>query len=228
MGYFAVPYDIHFDDTMAYGSHHFLTNFKFQCAGREHLLFSPDVFDVPEFRRDFDQVLLLTYEGYSRNLAPANLGDRLAVLTTLEERGAVSIRFCFRTLKSDGTPVACGFQTVLCADRTSGALCSFPDSFLRCFDSLSGIFERAGARSFRDCVLQGGSALKEVFPESIRALAKSLLADPASLGTSRVVSLEGRRRRVLPRVPTRWCCRRARRHFCSPDRVRLSQGSISN
>ncbi|GEL68810.1 type I polyketide synthase [Myxococcus virescens] len=191
MGYFAVPYDIHFDDTMAYGSHHFLTNFKFQCAGREHLLFSPDVFDVPEFRRDFDQVLLLTYEGYSRNLAPANLGDRLVVLTTLEERGAVSIRFCFRTLKSDGTPVACGFQTVLCADRTSGALCSFPESFLRCFDSLSGIFERAGARSFRDCVQQGGSALKEVFPESIRALAKSLLADPASLGTSRVVSLEG-------------------------------------
>ncbi|NOK00067.1 MULTISPECIES: type I polyketide synthase [Myxococcus] len=191
MGYFAVPYDIHFDDTMAYGSHHFLTNFKFQCAGREHLLFSPDVFDVPEFRRDFDQVLLLTYEGYSRNLAPANLGDRLVVLTTLEERGAVSIRFCFRTLKSDGTPVACGFQTVLCADRTSGALCSFPESFLRCFDSLSGIFERARARSFRDCVQQGGSALKEVFPESIRALAKSLLADPASLGTSRVVSLEG-------------------------------------
>lgn len=191
MGYFAVPYDIHFDDTMAYGSHHFLTNFKFQCAGREHLLFSPDVFDVPEFRRDFDQVLLLTYEGYSRNLAPANLGDRLVVLTTLEERGAVSIRFCFRTLKSDGTPVACGFQTVLCADRTSGALCSFPESFLRCFDSLSGIFERAGARSFRDCVQQGGSALKEVFPESLRALAKSLLADPASLGTSRVVSLEG-------------------------------------
>ncbi|QDE90373.1 polyketide synthase [Myxococcus xanthus] len=191
MGYFAVPYDIHFDDTMAYGSHHFLTNFKFQCAGREHLLFSPDVFDVPEFRRDFDQVLLLTYEGYSRNLAPANLGDRLVVLTTLEERGAVSIRFCFRTLKSDGTPVACGFQTVLCADRTSGALCSFPESFLRCFDSLSGIFERAGERSFRDCVQQGGSALKEVFPESIRALAKSLLADPASLGTSRVVSLEG-------------------------------------
>ncbi|NVJ05183.1 SDR family NAD(P)-dependent oxidoreductase [Myxococcus sp. AM001] len=191
MGYFAVPYDIHFDDTMAYGSHHFLTNFKFQCAGREHLLFSPDVFDVPEFRRDFDQVLLLTYEGYSRNLAPANLGDRLVVLTTLEERGEVSIRFCFRTFKSDGTPVACGFQTVLCADRTSGALCSFPESFLRCFDSLSGIFERAGARSFRDCVQQGGSALKDVFPEPLRALAKSLLADPASLGTSRVVSLEG-------------------------------------
>ncbi|AEI66904.1 type I polyketide synthase [Corallococcus macrosporus] len=190
MGYFAVPYDIHFDDTMAYGSHHFLTNFKFQCAGREHLLFSPDVFDVPEFRRDFDRVLLLTYEGYSRNLAPANLGDRLVVLTTLEERGEVSLRFCFRTLKSDGTPVACGFQTVLCADRTSGALCAFPQSFLRCFDSLAGIFEQAGARSFKECVQQGGSALKDVFPEPIRALAKSLLADPASLGTSRVVSTE--------------------------------------
>ncbi|WP_426751920.1 SDR family NAD(P)-dependent oxidoreductase [Myxococcus sp. Y35] len=190
MGFFAVPYDIHFDDTMAYGSHHFLTNFKFQCAGREHLLFSPAVFDVPEFRRDFDQVLLLTYEGYTRNLASASLGDRLVVLTTLEERGEVSIRFCFRTLKSDGTPVACGYQTVLCADRTSGALCPFPESFQRCFESLSGIFEAAAPKSFRDRAQQGGAAIKALFSEDIQALAKALLADPASLGTSRVVSMD--------------------------------------
>ncbi len=190
MGFFAVPYDIHFDDTMAYGSHHFLTNFKFQCAGREHLLFSPAVFDVPEFRHDFDQLLLLTYEGYSRNLAPASLGDRLVVLTTLEERGEVSIRFCFRTLKSDGTPVACGYQTVLCADRVHGALRPFPESFLRCFESLSDIVEAPSPRSFRDRAQQGGSAIKELFPEAIQALARTLLADPAALGTARVVATE--------------------------------------
>ncbi|WNG33258.1 SDR family NAD(P)-dependent oxidoreductase [Archangium violaceum] len=187
MGFFAVPYDIHFDDTMAYGSHHFLTNFKFQCAGREHLLFSPHFFEVPEFRRDFERVLLLTYEGYSRNLAPAALGDRLVVLTSLEERGEVSLRFCFRTLKSDGTPVACGYQTVLCADKELGTLRAFPESFQRCLEAMTRIHEPEAPQSFRDRVLRGGAAINELFPEGIRQLAKNLLADPASLGTSRLV-----------------------------------------
>ncbi|MGE6757427.1 SDR family NAD(P)-dependent oxidoreductase [Corallococcus interemptor] len=188
MDFFAVPYDIHFDDTMAYGSHHFLTNFKFQCAGREHLLFSPHAFEEPGFRRDFDQVLLLTYEGYSRNLAPAALGDRLVVLTTLEARGEVSLRFCFRTLKSDGTPVACGYQTVLCADR-QGTLRAFPESFQRSFEALASIHEPAGAKSFRDLALQGGSGVQALFPEAVRELARSLLADTAPRGVSRTVHL---------------------------------------
>ncbi|MCP3098834.1 SDR family NAD(P)-dependent oxidoreductase [Myxococcus sp. K15C18031901] len=187
MGYFAVPYEIHFDDTMAYGSHHFLTNFKFQCAGREHLLFSPHFFEEPGFRRDFDRVLLLTYEGYSRNLAPANLGDRLVVLTSFEERGEVSVRFCFRTLKRDGTPVACGYQTVLCADRETGALCAFPPSFLPCFESLAGMFEPGEGASFRDRVLRGGSGVTELFPESVKRLSRELLAEPAALGLGRRV-----------------------------------------
>ncbi|QAT83687.1 polyketide synthase type I [Corallococcus coralloides] len=188
MDFFAVPYDIHFDDTMAYGSHHFLTNFKFQCAGREHLLFSPHAFEEPEFRRDFDQVLLLTYEGYSRNLAPAVLGDRLIILTSLEERGEVSLRFCFRTLKSDGTPVACGYQTVLCADR-QGKLRAFPESFQRSFESLAALHEPAGPKSFRDLALQGGGGVQALFPEAVRELARTLLADTAPRGVSRTVRL---------------------------------------
>ncbi|MBN9687070.1 MULTISPECIES: type I polyketide synthase [unclassified Corallococcus] len=188
MDFFAVPYDIHFDDTMAYGSHHFLTNFKFQCAGREHLLFSPHAFEEPEFRRDFDQVLLLTYEGYSRNLAPAALGDRLIILTSLEERGEVSLRFCFRTLKSDGTPVACGYQTVLCADR-QGVLRAFPASFQRSFESLAALHEPSGPKSFRDLALQGGAGVQALFPEAVRELARTLLADTAPRGVSRTVRL---------------------------------------
>ncbi|MCE9667707.1 SDR family oxidoreductase [Myxococcus stipitatus] len=201
MGYFAVPYEIHFDDTMAYGSHHFLTNFKFQCAGREHLLFSPHFFEEPGFRRDFDRVLLLTYEGYSRNLAPANLGDRLVVLTSFEERGEVGIRFCFRTLKRDGTPVACGYQTVLCADRESGALCAFPSSFLPCFDSLSGMFEPEGGTSFRDRVLRGGTGVTELFPESVKQLARRLLDEPTSQGFGRVVDAHPAAPRPSPEAP---------------------------
>lgn len=182
MGFFAVPYEVHFDDTMAYGSHHFLTNFKFQCAGREHLLFSSYFFEVPEFRKDFDDVLLLTHEAYSRNLAPAQLGDRLVVLTSIEARGEVSFRFCFRTLRGDGLPVACGFQTVLVASRADGALTPFPASFQRCLDALRGMDEPSPNDSFRDRVLRGGTEVNRLFPEEIRQLARRQRAESGTVG----------------------------------------------
>ncbi len=190
MDFFAVPYQIHFDDTMAYGSHHFLTNFKFQCAGREHLLFDPRFFEDAAFRHAFDQVLLLTHEAYSRNLAPAMLGERLVVLTTLEERGEVSVRFCFRTLKRDGTPVACGFQSILCADRTTGNIVPFPDAFRRCFEQLAGIHQPDTTPSFRDRVLRGGRMTSALFDDAVKRLASTLLATPEALAGPRVVTLD--------------------------------------
>ncbi|HJZ53782.1 MAG TPA: hypothetical protein VKE74_02430 [Gemmataceae bacterium] len=39
---FVHRHQIHFDDTMTYGSHHFLTTLRFQCAAREALLFRAD------------------------------------------------------------------------------------------------------------------------------------------------------------------------------------------
>ncbi len=76
MSYFAMPYRVLFHDTMAYGSHHFMTNFKFQCVIREHLLFDKSL-DVTtsEGKREFDKVILLTREGYCRNLAPVRVGE---------------------------------------------------------------------------------------------------------------------------------------------------------
>ena len=38
--FYALPYRVLFHDTMAYGTQHFLTNFKLQCEARERLLFS--------------------------------------------------------------------------------------------------------------------------------------------------------------------------------------------
>ena len=173
MNAFLVPYEIHFDDTMAYGSHHFLTNFKFQCSGREHLLFSDALYRDPAFREDFDKVILYTAEAYSRNLGPAQLGDRLSVLTTVEERTAIGLRFCFRTLREDGEPVACGYQTVLCASRVSGQIVAFPASFNRCFDQVSAIVEPTEELSFRERVHRGGKDVRGLFPEAVRAMVRS-------------------------------------------------------
>ncbi len=181
MAFFAVPYVIHFDDTMAYGSHHFVANFKFQCAGREHLLFGRRLYDRPEFKRAFDQVALLTHEAYSRNLAPAMLGDRLLVLTTFEEWSEVGFRFCFRVLRSDGTPISCGYQTILCASRETGEVTGFPEAFRACFAELNDIREPATERGFRDRVHRGGKFVRELFPEPLRALARKTLPAGADL-----------------------------------------------
>src|SRR3989442_712164 len=69
LGYFILPYRILFHDTMSYGTHHFLANFRFQCQAREELLFGHVLAD-PAARASCDDLLFLTREGYCRNLAP--------------------------------------------------------------------------------------------------------------------------------------------------------------
>jgi acyl transferase domain-containing protein/acyl-CoA thioesterase FadM len=179
MSYFASPYTIHFDDTMAYGGHHFLTAFKLQCEGRESLLFGPWGFGAPGVRDDFRSIHLLTGEAYARNLASAQVGDRLVVLVTFEARGFASLRFCFRVLDARGTPVCCGFQTVVCADPRTGEASAFPRSFLDCFDGLRALDEPAGECSFRDRVLAGGAQTTSLFDETARAAAIEVLGGAA-------------------------------------------------
>ena len=91
MYYFAAAYTIHFDDTMAYGSHHFLTSFKFQCFARESFLFGEQIFDVAGVREALDGIHLLTADAYARNLNPAALGDRVAILLTIEQWQRASV-----------------------------------------------------------------------------------------------------------------------------------------
>ena len=74
MAFFAMPYRVLFQDTMAYGSHHFLTNFKFQCEVREHFFFSHIIDRHPE-DPDLRNLMLLTQEGYTRNLCPSWSGN---------------------------------------------------------------------------------------------------------------------------------------------------------
>src|SRR4029077_10988706 len=83
MGYFAWPYRVLFQDTMAYGWHHFLTNFKFQCEARENFLFQV-LLATPEGRAECEDLVLLTHDGYSRNLAPVPVGETVGILLSHE------------------------------------------------------------------------------------------------------------------------------------------------
>ena len=163
MGYFAWPYRVLFHDTMVYGGHHFLTNFKFQCEARENLFYTC-LLDTEEARRESDGLVYLTREGYTRNLAPVTVGDTVGILLSLEDVSTSSLRCCFRVVRSDGTPVCCGFQTLVVLNR-SGQIVPGPERFRRFGPALR---EKTSTPSFCERVV-AGTGLKHIFDaEAIR------------------------------------------------------------
>lgn len=177
MSYFASEYTIHFDDTMAYGSHHFLTAFKFQCAARESFLFGERIFDVSGVRDALDRIHLVTVDAYARNLNPARLGDRMAILLTLEEWGRGSARFCYRVIDANGRPICAGFQTLLCADAKTGTPIPLPGPLWEAMERLREIEEPKALESFRDRVLAGGYNCDSLFRDVERETAIQFLRE---------------------------------------------------
>src|SRR5262249_48127753 len=161
--FYAVPYRILFDDTMAYGTHHFLTNFKFQCEAREHLLFA-QILDhcSAEERRAFDDIVFLTQDAFSRNLCGLPVGTKVGVLLSLEEAGTSSVRFCFRVVGPQGQPVACGFQTLATVSLRTRQPTLAP-TLLRQYGHL--LRERLCAPNFEQRVLAGDMA--PLFPDHV-------------------------------------------------------------
>ena len=152
MSYFAMPSRALFHDTMAYGSHHFLTNFKFQAEAREHLFFDQIVDSSPEGKADHEKIVFLTQQAYSRNLAPVGVGQKVGILVSSEEPTLSSVRFCFRVIRQDGAPVCCGFQTMVCLSKATGNVVAAPPSVARGSNLMK---EKLQAPSFADRVLAG-------------------------------------------------------------------------
>ena len=163
MSFFATEYTIHFDDTMAYGSHHFMTAFKFQCAVRETYLFGEHIFDLPGVPEALAGIHLFTSDAYSRNLNPLILGDRVAILQTLEDWGRASVRFCYRAISEKGVPICAGFQMMICADAKTGNVIPVPDPLWNAMRSIPEIEEPTSEKSFRDRALTGGEDLNYLF-----------------------------------------------------------------
>jgi acyl transferase domain-containing protein/NAD(P)-dependent dehydrogenase (short-subunit alcohol dehydrogenase family)/acyl-CoA thioesterase FadM len=185
MPFFVMPYRVLFHDTMAYGSHHFLTNFKFQCVAREHMFFEHVVEASQEGSRDHDGLVLLTQQAYMRGLAPVAVGQKVAVLVSAEERTVSSVRLCFRILREDGVPVSCGFQTLVCLSRENGQVVPAPPSILRGEDLMR---ERLTEGSFAERVLAG--KLRAVFDDEVRAIARAVAGAPPERSYPRFLSRE--------------------------------------
>lgn len=164
--FFVMPYLVLFHDTMAYGSHHFMTNFKFQCVIREHLLFDSLLdFSKPEDRSAFDACVLLTQQGYCRNLAPVLVGEKVGILLSFEEQTISTVRLCFRVVRYDGVPVTCGCQTLLSVSRETSEIMRAPQFILNCGTRIK---EQLESPSFFERIMAG--KLREVFDQDIIAL----------------------------------------------------------
>ncbi len=176
MNAFVVCYRVLFSDTMAYGSHHHMTNFAFQNHAREHLFFRQIVEQSAEGAQAHDESIVLTQQAYSRNLAPVEVGKRVVVFMTLEGESRSSIRCCFRAIREDGTPVSTGFQTMVCIDKQTQALTA-PPAFIR--ELAERIAEtptqtRSEVLDFEQQVYSGRTSA--IFDDEICALAVQLAA----------------------------------------------------
>ncbi|MEO5730816.1 MAG: acyl-CoA thioesterase, partial [Byssovorax sp.] len=163
--FFVVPYCVKFEDTMAYGSHHYLTNFRFQCIARETLYFAEAADGTLPHEEDRAAIRLLTTEGHSRNLAPVRVGERVAIFMTLGAVTPSSVYGYFRTVRFDGEPVACGYQRLVAVSATSEELAPLPRSVTMHVGALD---ERVSHRRFVDLALRGGASLREILPEYLR------------------------------------------------------------
>lgn len=164
MGFFVMPYRVLFHDTMAYGSHHFLTNFKFQCEAREQMFFDA-LSNTPGARAALENTVLVTQQAYSRNLAPVGVGEKVAILLSAEEPTQSSVRFCFRVIRHDGVPVSCGFQTLVCISKETKNVIAAPPVVVRSYPRIE---ETLRSPSFAERVLAG--KLKQIFDAESMAL----------------------------------------------------------
>jgi acyl-CoA thioesterase FadM len=172
MGFFAIQYQVLFHDTMAYGTHHYMVNLKFQNIARETLLFESRVAGELDWTDQLKDIVMLTREAYSLNLHPVELGGKVAVLLTYEEPSRSTVRLCFRTMNVAGQPVACGFQTMVLVHKDSGELVPAPPLLTQHLDEGSerNLLERLTNPSFADRAKAGGREIKQIFSDPVRAV----------------------------------------------------------
>lgn len=189
MAYFGMQYQILFHDTMAYGSHHHMANFKFQNVARETLLFGTQANGQGDWQEQLKDVLVLTREAYSLNLAPVALGGKVAILLTYEEPTLCTVRLCFRVTDQRGEPVSCGYQTMIVIHKETHEMVPAPPlvtPFLNSQSDLS-LLERLKDPSFAARTMLGSREVKHIFPESIRRLGESIANSPRQTAYPKIV-----------------------------------------
>ena len=189
MPYFGMQYQILFHDTMAYGSHHHMANFKFQNVARETLLFGTTVNGQGTWQEQLKDVLVLTREAYSLNLAPVPLGGKVAILLTYEDPTLCTVRLCFRVIDDRGEPVSCGYQTMIVIHKETHEMVPAPALVTHFLNPESDYSLLEGLKSpgFAERTMIGSREIKNIFPESIRRLGESIANSPRQAAYPKIV-----------------------------------------
>ena|ERR1700733_10878327 len=189
MPYFGMQYQVLFHDTMAYGSHHHMVNFKFQNIARETILFGTNGNGQKTWQEQLKNILVLTREAYSLNLAPVALGGKVAILMTYEDPSLSTVRLCFRVIDQRGEPVSCGYQTMILVNKDTHEMAPAPPLLMQYVNaqSDSNLIEELKDPSFADRLKSGGKEIKHVFSESIRRMGKSIANTPANMAYPKIV-----------------------------------------
>ena len=184
-----MQYQILFHDTMAYGSHHHMTNFKFQNVARETILFESSANGVRCFDEQAKDIVMLTREAYSLNLAPVWLGQKVGILLSYEEPTRSTVRLCFRVMDQTGQPVCCGYQTMIMMHKDTHDLVPAPPFLAGYLDvgAERNLIEPLTNPTVAESARSGGAGVKRIFTESIRQLGKSVASAPLKSSYPKIV-----------------------------------------
>lgn len=193
MPYFAMSYQALFHDTMAYGSTHHTANIKFQNIARETILFEASVNGEKVWRQQLKDIILLTREVYSLNLAPVELGGKVGILLTYEDPSRSTVKLCFRVVREDGQPVACGYQTMICMNKDTFELVPAPQLISQYMDPYTedSLIEELVDPCFSDRTKLGGRELKRIFTAEICELGKSIATAPLAQSYPKIIDKQG-------------------------------------
>jgi acyl-CoA thioesterase FadM len=184
-----MQYQILFHDTMAYGPNHHMANFKFQNIARETILFESKVNGQQGWQEQLKDVLVLTREAYSLNLAPVGLGEKVAILLTYEDPTLCTVRLCFRVIDQRGEPVSCGYQTMIVIHKDTHEMVPAPPLLTQYLHVQSGrsLLEALKNPSFAERARTGSKEIKHIFPEAIRRLGESIANSPRKMAYPKIV-----------------------------------------
>jgi acyl-CoA thioesterase FadM len=189
MPFFAMQYQILFHDTMAYGSHHHMTNFKFQNIARETILFETSLNGQRCFDEQAKDIVMLTREAYSLNLAPVWLGQKVGILLSYEEPSRSTFRLCFRVMEEEGQPVCCGYQTMILMHKDTHELVPAPPFLAKYLDVEveRNLIEPLTNPNFAELARSGSSGVRHIFPQSIRCLGKGIANAPRQAAYPKII-----------------------------------------
>jgi acyl-CoA thioesterase FadM len=189
MPFFTMQYQILFHDTMAYGSQHYMTNFKFQNLARETILFKTTLNGECCFDEQAKDIVMLTREAYSLNLAPVGLGQKVGILLSYEDPTRSTVRLCFRVLDQTGQPVSCGYQTLVMMHKDTQHLVPAPPFLAGFLDvgAEGNLIEPLTNPCFAEAARAGGAGAKRIFTESIRRLGKAVASAPRKSAYPKIV-----------------------------------------